>query len=347
MAASSTGAGRSAVLPIRTGAPVCGRLEHGLHHFQGVECQDSSCPRLLSGRGADEVRDAEAAPRVRVAGGDRKGLPVLRTEGEELHVAVEVVGIRDHEGTVLAVDFDVGALGLHGVEAHHQRGQGPRGMDQDAGDVGIDRHRHALAFARARADGPFIAGVAGRADHRDHRSEQRDQGRDVVRSHVQQRPSAGLVVEVRVRVPALVPGRDHGGGRGDGPADQPVVDRLPGGLDPGAEHGVRGAADRDAGRPRSVQHLPGLRRRCREGLLAVDGFAGGNRAQGDLGVGCGDGQVQDEFDVVGGQERVDRERPDAVVRVGHCLGPGGVQVRDGDEVDVLLEVGGSSPGTGR
>jgi len=58
-------------------------------------------------------------------------------------------------------------------------------------------------------------------------------------------------------------------------------------------------------------------------------------AEGDLGVRRGDGQVQDEFDVVGGQERVDCERPDAVVRVGNCLRPGRVKVRDGDEVDVL------------
>ncbi len=130
-------------------------------------------------------------------------------------------------------------------------------------------------------------------------------------------------------------GRDHGGGRGDRPADQPVVDGLPGGLDPGAEHGVRRAADRDAGCPRSVQDLAGLRRRGRERLLTVDGFAGGNRAQGDLGVGCRDGQVQDEFDVVGGQQPLDRECPDAIIRVGYCLRPGGVQVRDGDEVDVL------------
>ena len=131
-----------------------------------------------------------------------------------------------------------------------------------------------------------------------------------------------------------------------GLADQPVVDRLAGGLDAGAEHGVRRAADDDAGRPRGVQHLPGLRRRGRERLLAVDGLAGGDGRQGDLGVRGGDGQVQHEFDVVGGQQVVDRERADAVVRVGDCLRPGGVQVGDGDEVDVA-RAGGSSRGTGR
>ena len=48
----------------------------------------------------------------------------------------------------------------------------------------------------------------------------------------------------------------------------------------------------------------------------------------------GDRQVQDEFDVVGGQERVDRERPDAGSTVGDRLRPGRVEVGDGDEVDV-------------
>jgi hypothetical protein len=57
----------------------------------------------------------------------------------------------------------------------------------------------------------------------------------------------------------------------------------------------------------------------------------GDRLESHLGVGGGDGQVQDEFDVVRGQELVDCERADAFVVVGDRLGAGSVEVGDGHE----------------
>lgn len=48
-----------------------------------------------------------------------------------------------------------------------------------------------------------------------------------------------------------------------------------------------------------VEDGSGLSRGRGQGLLAVDVLARGDRGMGDLGVGGGDGQVEDEVDVVG------------------------------------------------
>ena len=166
----------------------------------------------------------------------------------------------------------------------------------------------------------------------DDRPEQRDQRGHVVRPHVHERPAAGHVVEVRVRVPALVARGDHGRGREHRRTDEPVVDRLARGLHARPQDGVRGAPDEHPGGPGRVEQLDRLDRRGGERLLAVQVLAGRDHALADLGVRRRDGEVEDDVDLVVGEQLVDAERPHPGPRRRDRLRPGRVPVGDGDQL---------------
>ena len=213
-------------------------------------------------------------------------------------------------------------------------------MDEHAGDVGVGADGDGLAGPGARGDGPFAAGPAGGADHRLDRPEQGDQGMDVVRPHVQQRAPAGQVVEVRLRVPALMAGGDHRRGGGDRGADQALVDRGACGLGAGAQHRVGRGADQHArllGRP---QHRLPLLAGDGEGLLGVDVLACRDRLQIDVGVRGGDGQVQHRVHIRSGEQLLDREGAHALAVVGDRLGAGRVEVRDRHQLHVRQRIEG-------
>src|SRR5262249_34321775 len=79
--------------------------------------------------------------------------------------------------------------------------------------------------------------------------EERDERGQVVRSHVEERAAARLVVEGRVRVPVFVAVAEHGGRRGDRFADRAVVDQLAAGVQTGAEERIGRTADAYPFRP--------------------------------------------------------------------------------------------------
>ena len=93
-------------------------------------------------------------------------------------------------------------------------------------------------------------------------------------------PPPALVVEVRVRVPALVPGAHEEGGAADRLAEAPAVEELPRRLVRAAEEGVGRAADAAA----RAAPPPRQRRRLGEGdaerLLGIDVLAGGDDLRG-------------------------------------------------------------------
>ena len=88
-----------------------------------------------------------------------------------------------------------------------------------------------------------------RAGHPPHRAQQGDERGQVVRPHVEQRPAAGLVVEVGVGMPALVAVAEHEGRRRP-PARRWPRRRSAGGRSAGRRRGRCPARRRRAGRRR-------------------------------------------------------------------------------------------------
>ena len=200
-------------------------------------------------------------------------------------------------------------------------GQMGGGLDLDA--------LAALGLAGNQPLGERDAG--GTADACD-RTQQIDQRRQVIRSHVEHRPAAQFVIEFWIRVPALVAVAGHEGGGRDRLADPAIVDQFAAGLDPAAEEGIGGAADK---------HAPGLGRGQRAGAVfavdgqwffAVDVLAGFDGGQVDLGVGLGHGQVEHDLDLGIGQQFLNGVEPGDAELFGLGLGAPHIQVRAGGDL---------------
>ena len=90
--------------------------------------------------------------------------------------------------------------------------------------------------------------------------------------------------------------------------DHAVVERGLDGLDAGAEERVRRTADEHAGGGGRVEHLAAALDAGGQRLLGVDVLAGGDRLQRDVGVQVRRREVQDDVDVVAGEQLVRRAR---------------------------------------
>ncbi len=176
----------------------------------------------------------------------------------------------------------------------------------------VDRHLERSALQRTAADRPTAIRRAHRSGDRDDRSEHRDQRRHVVRAHVEERPPAGLVVELGRRMPRLVPRRRPVRGGAHGRADRAGIEKVPRRLHAGAEHGVRCRTDTEAGGIRRSQQFGGLGDVQAERLLGEHVLSGGDRAQPDLDVSRGDRQVQHRVDAIVRKKVVDAERLDVL-----------------------------------
>ena len=109
----------------------------------------------------------------------------------------------------------------------------------------VRRRRGAEDLARARADldRPLRDPRRGEAGHGSDRAEQRDDRRQVVRPHVEQRAGPVREEDVRVRVPRRLAPEEHRRARRQRLADRTLVDQRASGLVGAAEEDVRRAAD--------------------------------------------------------------------------------------------------------
>ena len=196
------------------------------------------------------------------------------------------------------------------VEAHADLHDGAGDELQRAGDVGRHLDRNDLAASRLAGDRrASLRGVRRHAGDPRHRPEQVDEVGDVVGRHVEHRPAARLVVEGRVRVPALVAGAHEEGGAGR-PARRSRPRRSAGGRS-GARRRERCPARSRRGGPSSraasTSRLPSSKRDA-ERLLGIDVLAGGERLQADLDMRLRHGEVDDDLDRRIGEQRVDARR---------------------------------------
>ena len=228
----------------------------------------------------------------------------------------------------------------------------PGGAERHVGAAGegqhaVDRGRHLDLdhLAAARFAGHGAGGACGRglgADPGD-RPEQVDQLGHVVRPDVVDRAAAPLEEELGIWVPVLHPVRQHGRGAGDRTADPAGIDRPPAGLMRGTEEGIGRAADAYAFAGGGEHQRLALGEACGQRLLGIDVLAGGDDLPAHRAVRQRHGQIDDDLDVRIGEQRLDRNRRDAVF-ARPCLGGLGTQIGAGLDPDQLrargaLEVG--------
>ncbi len=211
--------------------------------------------------------------------------------------------------------------------------QHSRRVHQHPGHVAVGVHRDDLARPRIRNDGAMdrVWLAAPMTDATGPRMV--TSGRDVVRPHVQQRSAAGLVVEVRVRMPPLVSRRDHRRRRRDGPADAAIVDCLAaqsGCPCPARCPGHTRPADRPQWPPSSTPRASAVV--AASGFSPYTGLPASMAIRAISGMGGRDGQVEHEVHVRVAEQRLDAHGTGACRRGDRTrtLGPQVGDRRDGE-----------------
>ena len=183
------------------------------------------------------------------------------------------------------------------------------GKLQQGMDVGRRLDRNLLAQTRAIADGAFLLGDRGQRPHAFDRAQQVDQVGDIIGAKVQHRAGTGQEKELGVGVPAFHPVVLHGGSARDDGAYAALVQNGPRLLMRAAKKGIRRAADRQAlGRRQIAQRNP-LFQCQNQRLFGIGVLARLKNALGDLVMGIRDRQVDDDVDVLVGQQIIDRLGP--------------------------------------
>ena len=123
-------------------------------------------------------------------------------------------------------------------------------------------------------------------------------------------------------------------------ADPPVIDCLPAGLMASAQERVRRAAEADTGCVRCCDQGAAFFERDRQRLFGIDVLSRIDDRAADLGMGKRDGDVDDDLDLIVGQQSLDRHRLDAI---GLSFGRGGIGIDIGNRFDGDQIGAGSTP----
>src|SRR5215208_6018059 len=262
-------------------------------------------------------------------------LPGACVRAPEAYGTVGEVGVREAQGAFGTVEIDPDLRLRPDVES---RDQGPHGAALEvhhAGYVGRGFHRDGgprEGFARDRTLGERDARRPGDPPHGPHQGRERG---EVVGPHVEHRAGAGLVVEVRIRVPVLGAVAEHERRYGDGLSDDPLVHDLAACLEAAAEEGVRGAADPEISLGGHFHYPPPVLQANGERLLGVYMLAGLQSRQGDRGVDDRNRQVEDDLDLFVSQQLLRAACLGHAVRLRLGFGPLQYEVRTGDDLDVV------------
>src|SRR5215203_5130531 len=272
-------------------------------------------------------------PRVSVGQGNI--LPGGCVRAPEAYWTVGEVGVGEAQGTFCTVEVDPGLILRPNVEGGDKGSNSAALEVHHAGDVGRSVHRDGdprEGFAGDRTLWERDARRPGDPPHGPHQGRERG---EVVGSHVEHRASAGLEVEVRVRMPVLGAVAEHERRYGDGLSYDPLVHDLAAGLEAATQEGVRGTADPEVSLGRHFQHpTPVLQAHC-ERLLGVYVLASLQSRQRDLGVDHRDCQVEDDLDLFIGQQLLRAASLGHAVRLSLGFGALEHEVRTGDDLHVV------------
>ena len=143
------------------------------------------------------------------------------------------------------------------------------------------------------------------------RAQQIAQGREIIRTHVEDRSAARLEEEARVRMPVLHAMRHQRTRAGQDGSDLAAIDQLAGQPAAGAEERVRRATEFQSAPVRFLNQPMPVFRRDAERLFREYMLARGQRRMADLEMRVGRGQIDHHIHLRIAQQRVDRERANA------------------------------------
>src|SRR5918995_5464215 len=307
-----------------------------MDHLEDVHAELATGPGL-SARANSLGHVSEAYPPAvpRVSMGQGHILPGASIRAPEAYRTVGEVGVGEAHGTFGTVEVDPGLILRPYVEGG-DKGPNSAALEiHHAGDVRRGVHRDGgpgEGFAGDRTLGERDACRPGDPPHGAHKGRERG---EIVGAHVEHRASAGLEVEVRVRMPVLGAVAEHERRYGDELSYDPLVHDLAAGLEAATQEGVRGTADPEVSLGGHFQHpTPVLQAHC-ERLLGVYVLAGLQGRQRDLGVDQRDCQVEDDLDLFVGQQLLRAASLGHAVRLRLGFGALEQEVRTGDDLHVV------------
>ncbi len=242
------------------------------------------------------VGHAQTAAVLFVAVRQRDLFPVLIAGLAQFHRTAKAVRIGHAERTFAAIDFDARQMGRPDVETGDDRHNGTAGEIDHADHVRRNVDLDPRALLRLAGDQALLEADPRRTRDPLGRTEQTDQRGQVIRPHVEHRTATGLVVELRIRVPAFVTVAGHESGRRHRPADRAVIHQLSTRLKSATEKRVRRAADTHLFLLGQIEQLLAFDPRDGQRLLIVDRLAGLDGRHRYRRVGLGNRQVHHDVD---------------------------------------------------
>ena len=189
-----------------------------------------------------------------------------------------------------------------------------------------------LTGARFRSDRPrLLRHRCDGSDARD-RPEQVDEVGQVVRRHVEDRPTAHLVIEIGRGMPALVAWAHEVGGARHRLADLSGIDQPPAGLMRATEKGVWRRTNAEPLLGRCIDQLLAVLEANAQWLFAVDMLARRDRVEPHLDVRLGHREIQDDLDRRVGEQVVDADGLQAEL-FGARLGRSGGRIGEPPDVE--------------
>ena len=199
-------------------------------------------------------------------------------------------------GAPAAVDFDARHVGGPHIEAHHERGDRAAREIEYPCYVGRDIYLDYGALLRLASDGALREADAGRACYALYRAKQRQESGQVIGCHIEHRPAADLIEELRIGVPGLRAVPQHERCGCDRLSYFARVNECAASLQSASHEGIGRATDEQVAAFRFKQHQPSILQVDRQRFLVVDRFPGDESSQGDGGIGGGDGEIDHKLD---------------------------------------------------
>ena len=284
--------------------PFSAGLCEALHDLEDMEGLIRVCTERTPGlERLRHIGKTESAAVVRVIERERDVLHAL-ARLEELDRTAEAVRVGYVERSLGAVHFKTRLARIMHIE------RGVQCADRAVYEAHIARvqrrdvHLDDLSVVRLTGDEPLRERRPRHCGNRLHVAAEIDQRSQIVRTHVEHRAAAVLVVEFRIRMPCLVAVADHEARAAHDVTDHTVIDQFAAGLDARAEERVRRAADPEPLFLRQRHDLLAFFERSGEGLFRIDVLARVQRRHRHVVVLVGAGDVQDNVDLRVGEELV-------------------------------------------
>ena len=129
------------------------------------------------------------------------------------------------------------------VEGRENRGYRAAFKKHVSREIGVDFNVYLLTAARLGRDKALGEALFRHRADALRPAQKIYKRRHIVRPHIQHRAAAPFIIELRIRMPGLMPVADHGCIRADHIPDKALVDKFPAGLDACTHIGVRRAAE--------------------------------------------------------------------------------------------------------